>query len=72
MKLKSNWKDLCTKAYSVRWMIGAFLLTVAEVALPLWAPIWMPPGIFAGLSGLATAGAFVARLLAQTNLPNEP
>lgn len=67
--LVPNWRAVLTRAWSVRLMIVAFILTVLEVALPLldgYLPI--PQYTFAVLSGLATAGAFVARLVAQSNL----
>jgi hypothetical protein len=72
MKLVANWRAVLTRAWSVRLMIAAFVLTVAEVALPLldgYLPI--PPYTFAALSGLATAGAFVARIVAQSNVSGE-
>lgn len=50
-------------------MVAAFVLTMLEVALPLldgYLPI--PQYTFAALSGLATAGAFIARLVAQNNI----
>lgn len=72
MRLVLNWRAVLTRAWSVRLMALAFILTVAEVALPLldgYLPI--PPYTFAALSGLATAGAFVARLVAQNNVSGE-
>lgn len=72
MRLVPNWRAVLTRAWSVRLMVLAFVLTVAEVALPLldgYLPI--PPLTFAALSGLATAGAFIARLVAQTNVSGE-
>lgn len=70
--LVKNWRTVLTRAWSVRLMVLAFVLTVLEVALPLmdgYLPI--PQYTFAALSGLATAGAFVARLIAQQNIPGE-
>lgn len=66
MKLVPNWHAVLTRAWSVRLMVLAFVLTMLEVMLPLldgYLPI--PPLTFATLSGLATAGAFVARFDAQ-------
>lgn len=45
-------------------MILAALLSGAEVALPFLGD-FIEPGRMAALSGLSTAGAFVARILAQ-------
>ena len=64
MNLAQNWRTLLRKAWSVRLMVLAFLLTMAEVMLPFFSDA-VPPRMFAALSGLAVAGAFVARLVAQ-------
>lgn len=72
MRLVPNWRVVLTRAWSVRLMTVAFIFTAAEVMLPLldgYLPI--PPMTFAALSGLATAGAFVARLVAQNNVSGD-
>ncbi|KQT54615.1 hypothetical protein ASG43_03245 [Aureimonas sp. Leaf454] len=64
--LIANWRRVLRYAWSVRLMILAAILSGAEVALPLIDGfLEMPRGVFAALSGLTTAGAFVARILAQ-------
>ncbi|PZU93107.1 MAG: hypothetical protein DI527_07615 [Chelatococcus sp.] len=61
-----NWKRVLKHAWSIRFIILAGLLSGAEIALPLLqGAIDVPPRLFAGLSFAATAGAFVARLVAQ-------
>lgn len=61
-----NWREILRYAWSIRLIIVAGLLSGAEVALPLIQSVLpVPPGIFAGLSFAATAGAFVARIVAQ-------
>ena len=73
MKLVANWRAVLTRAWSVRLMVLAGVLSGLEIALPLldgYLPI--PPLTFAALSGLTTAGAFVARLVAQSNVSGEP
>lgn len=67
MTLHDNWKTLLRKAWSVKFMVLAFLLTMAEVMLPFFSDE-VPPRIFAVLSGLAVAGAFVSRLVAQKDM----
>lgn len=69
MKLATDWKSIIRRAWSIRLMILAGLLSGLEVALPLF-DAWSPfdPGVFAAASGLVTAGAFVARLVSQQNL----
>lgn len=63
-----NWRNIVRKAWSIRLMALAVLLTVAEVVLPFFAHD-LPNGLFAALSGVVVAGAFVARLLAQKDMP---
>ena len=67
MTLHDNWRTLLRKAWSVKFMVLAFLLTMAEVMLPFFSDA-IPPRVFAVLSGLAVAGAFVSRLIAQKDM----
>lgn len=67
MTLHDNWRTLLRKAWSVKFMVLAFLLTMAEVMLPFFSDA-VPPKLFAVLSGLAVAGAFVSRLIAQKDM----
>ncbi len=72
MKLVENWRAVLRCAWSVRLMIVAGLLSGIEVALPLidgWVEV--PRGIFASFSGIVTAAAFVARLVAQNNVSGD-
>jgi len=65
-RLVWNWKAVLKHAWSIRLIVLAGLLSGAEIALPLLREaIDVPAGLFAGLSFAATAGAFVARLVAQ-------
>lgn len=66
MRLVENWRAVIRRAWSVRFIIGAALLSALEVALPFIDQIVIiPRGVFAALSAFTTAGAFVARLVAQ-------
>ena len=70
MELKSNWRDIATKAWSFRFILLAAVLSGFEVALPIMReaiePLGLvPPGVFAMLSFVATAAAGVARIVAQ-------
>lgn len=67
MQLYDNWKDILRKAWSVRLMILAGILSAIEVVLPLFADT-IPRGTFAALSGVTVACAFVARLVAQKDV----
>lgn len=69
MTLVSNWREVLTRAWSVRLTLLAAILTGVEFAVPFldgYLPI--PQKLFAGLAGLTAAGAFVARLIAQSNI----
>ncbi len=70
MKPIRNWKDVVTRAWSIRLIILAGLLSGLEVALPYFGD-FIAPGRFALLSVAVTAGAFVARLTAQKDLEDE-
>jgi hypothetical protein len=72
MQLLPNWRAVLQRAWSIRLMILAGLLSGAEIALPLLDGfIDIPRGLFAALSAAATCGAFITRLLAQRGLSEE-
>jgi len=69
MDLVSNWRRVLRHAWSIRLVVLAGLLSGAEIALPLTRDLVdVPRGLFAGLSFAATAGAFIARLIAQQSV----
>lgn len=70
MKLLPNWKKIVTKAWSIRLLAVAGLLSGCEAALPLFADT-LPRGTFAVLSFFAVGGAFVARLVAQKDVDDD-
>lgn len=67
MKLVENWQDILRKAWSIRLILLAGLLSGLEVALPFFSDV-IPRGLFAALSIVVVGGAFVARLVAQKDL----
>jgi hypothetical protein len=69
MKLVSDWSRVLWRAWSIRFVIAAGVLSAVEVALPFFEPSFSP-GIFAAASGLSAGAAFVARLVAQKGLNN--
>lgn len=72
MKPVANWRAVLKRAWSVRLMLLAGLLSGLEVALPLLGDrLPIPAGAFAALSGLTVAGAFVTRLFAQKGISND-
>lgn len=69
MKLVANWRAVLSKAWSVRLMLLAALLSGLEVTMPLLdGYVDIPPRLFAVLSGLTVAAAFIARIVAQRNI----
>lgn len=64
--LVKDWKDIVKYAWSVRLIFLAAALSGVEVWFQIFgAPLWMPLGVFAGLSAVTSAAAFAARLYAQ-------
>lgn len=70
MILVPNWKIIVRKAWSVRMIILAGLLSGVEAAMP-FIDDQMPRGVFAVASLLVTGAAFVARILAQKGIRHE-
>lgn len=67
MNLVHDWKRIIRKAWSVRLIIAAGVLSGAEVILPYFDDT-LPKGIFAFLSFVVTAAAFVSRIVAQPKM----
>lgn len=65
--LIEDWKDVLRRAWSIRLMLLAGLLSGVEVILPLFVDA-LPRGLFAAVSGMVVMLAFVARLVAQQGL----
>lgn len=70
MKPIADWRTVLRKAWSLRLMLLAAVLSAVEVALPFFQPD-LPRGLFALLSAVTVGGAFVARLVAQRNLEKD-
>lgn len=73
MKLIDNWREVLRKAWSVRFIVGAALLSGLEVALPiiqdqLTEANVIPRGSMALLAALVSAAALVARVKAQPEI----
>jgi len=64
MKLLPDWRNILKKAWSIRLMLAAGILTGAEMILPVFSAS-MPQGLFTTLTFACVASALVARLLAQ-------
>ncbi len=68
MLLVPNWRSVVRRAWSVKLMLLAAVLSGAEVAMPLLEHTPVPTGLLAMLSAFVTAAAFVARITMQRNL----
>ncbi len=73
MNFIENWKEVLTKAWSVRFIVLAALLSGLEVALPtiqehLAVALVIPHGVMAVLSAMVSAAALVARIKAQPEI----
>lgn len=67
MKLYDNWKDILKKAWSIRFIVLAALLTGLEVLLPFFNDS-VPKHLFAAMSFVCVTAAFIARLVAQRDV----
>ena len=64
--LIANWWQVLKRAWSIRWIVLAGLLSGLEVFLPIIdGYVDIPRGIFAALSGAATCAAFISRIMVQ-------
>lgn len=68
MRLLPNWRSVLRRAWSIRLIVLAGLLSGAEVALEFLDPTLLPTGLMAALSAVVTCAALVARLVAQNTL----
>lgn len=67
MSLHPNWKETLKKAWSIRLMLMASVLSGAEAALPSLDGM-IPNGAFAVASFFVTCLAMLARIVAQKEM----
>ena len=67
MKLYANWLEILKKAWSIRFGVLATIFAVMQVVLPIYVDE-LPKYLFAVLTGLATVGVIVARLVWQEDV----
>ncbi len=67
MTLAPDWKIILRKAWSVRLMLLAAVLSAAEAVLPFFSDV-IDRRVFALLLAGITFGALVARIVAQRGL----
>lgn len=69
MNLRDDWKNIVKKAWSVRLMLLAALLSGVEVCLSFLGGIpGITQGVFAAIAGLVSMAALAARLVAQQSM----
>lgn len=70
MHLIPGWQRVLRRAWSIRFMVLAALLSAIEVALALLDAqlLGVSDGFFAAASAVVTAAALIARLLAQSDM----
>lgn len=67
MTLKPDWKEILKKAWSIRFMVLAGVLSGIEIILPMFADRF-PRNLFASLSFIFVAAAFVSRIIVQRDV----
>lgn len=68
MHLVANWRAVLVRAWSIKFMLVAGVLSGLEFALPYMREFFpLDPGVFALLAFFATAGGLISRLIAQRN-----
>lgn len=70
MKLIAGWQRVLLRAWSIRLLLAGALSGLAFALPHLDGYLPLPPRLFAGLSGLTVAAAFVARIVAQRDFEN--
>lgn len=68
MRLDPEWKKILRRAWSVKFMVLAGILSAGEVFMQTIDPgatSGVPRGLFAALSGMLSAFALVSRVMAQ-------
>ena len=70
MKLVAQWRQIMRKAWSMRLMLLAGLLTGCETVLPLFVDS-IPRGVFAGLTLVVIPMAMFARIAVQKDMDDE-
>lgn len=69
LRLTEDWKRIVKKAWSVRLMVLAAILSGVEVCLSFLGGIsGVAQGAFAAIAGLVSMAALAARLIAQQSM----
>ena len=69
MRLKEDWYDVLTKAWSIRFILAAAIFSGVETVVTYFPDaIPLPPLYIAGIAFVSTVLALVSRIIAQRNL----
>lgn len=69
VRLRSDWRTILRRAWSVRLILLASLLTGLEAALPFLPEMtYLPPGTLAAIASVVTGLALLARVVAQRDM----
>lgn len=72
-RLLPNWRAVLLKAWSVRWIVVAGVLSAAEVLLTAFPDVLgLPRGVLAGATGVVTMLALIARFCVQPETRQTP
>jgi hypothetical protein len=64
MKLYPNWREILTKAWSIKFGVLATIFALMQVIVPIYVDD-LPKHLFAVLTGVSTVGVIVSRLVWQ-------
>lgn len=67
MRLYPNWREILRKAWSIRFGVLATIFALMQVVVPIYVDD-LPKHLFASLTGVATVGVIVSRLVWQQEI----
>jgi hypothetical protein len=71
MRLVEDWRTVLRKAWSVKFNVAAAICGGGEIAVQIWQPTSIRPGVFAGIAFIVSIAATAARVMAQKELTND-
>jgi hypothetical protein len=71
INLVDDWRTILRKAWSVKFNVLAAICSGAEIAVQIWQPAGVRPGVFASIAVCISIAAAGARVMAQKELSND-
>lgn len=68
INLVDDWQTILRKAWSVKFNIAAALFGAGELAVQIWQPASIRPGVFAAVAACVSIAATAARVMAQKEI----